>query len=328
MAVKLPLFEILFSGEVHPPSVPQTIIPKTFAVSTEMIPVLPLVDPVKTTRNKRRANTSSALGKLGDVFSFLLLFTELFLQVKSARERIIIQALLKIRDKATTVMNLTTRKSEAMTKTLTKYTPTMKRTYLLKTCLVAVSFLLSLVCVHLPFIFHSLGIEEELTDDEPDEGWITKKRNFEISKNHNSAVLYINRTFTFTSSNCVPEDKFGKIVDVVAPVDDRKNLHFKYYNPEMERREKNYKYISCRELLQKDAVKWDIPQRDLTGKGLIGRRVQSLFQVGEVFFWYEGRVMNYNSNDKQFLIRYCDNEVSKVKLTHLLPMLRRGKPVF
>ena len=139
-------------------------------------------------------------------------------------------------------------------------------------------------------------------------------------------MLYLYREFTFTSSRYAPEDKNGKIVDIVAPADQKDNLHFKYYNPHEVRREKNFKYISCRELLRKDAVKWDV--RDLTGKSLIGRRVQSCFQLGADHYWYDGRVTDYDASDSKYSIRYCDDEIRKVSIKDLLPMLRRGKVNF
>lgn len=320
----MPLFEILFTGEVQPPSVPHTITPKTFAVSTDMIPTLPLVDPVKTSRNKRLAGTNTATGKC-EVEGSLLFILLLLAVTKRARKDN--SRVSKIEEQSYDSAESEDEEEQSNDEDLVEQYSDDED--IMPTENVPGRSKLSMLCRLCSFLlFLSLAKEEELTDDEAEMGWITKKRNFEITKNHNSAVLYINRTFTFLSSSIAPENKVGKIVDVVVPVDNRQNLHFKYYNSEVERREKNFKYISCRELLQKDAVKWDIPLRDLTGKGLIGRRVQSLFKVGDVLYWYEGRVISYNSNEKQFLIRYCDKEETSVNLTHLLPMLRRGKPIF
>lgn len=138
-------------------------------------------------------------------------------------------------------------------------------------------------------------------------------------------MLYLYREFTFTSSSYAPEEKDGKIVDVVAPADNTNDLHFKYYNPIEERREKNFKYIRCSELLKKDAVTWDV--RDFRGKALIGRRVQGHFQLGNDYYWYEGCVKDFDANTKKgiYTIKYCDGEFQTVNLTKLVPMLRRGK---
>lgn len=206
-----------------------------------------------------------------------------------------------------------------------KIAPTTKISCLLKTSLVAVSFQLSYSWCVYDFFILEREEEEEHTDDEQDEGWITKKRNFFISKNHSSAVLYINRTFTLQSPSVAPENKVGKIVDVVVPADNKDYLHFKYYDPVANRREKNFKYISCRDLLE-DKVNWDV--RDITGRALIKRRVQTLFEVDGVNYWYEGRVEAYDSSNKKYTIRYCDNQSTQLDIKHLLPDLRRGDPIF
>ncbi len=70
-AVKLPLFDILFAGEVTSPPFQQRSIRNTFNSSKDMIPVLPLVDPVKTSRNKRPVGTNATSGKYGPEYFFL-----------------------------------------------------------------------------------------------------------------------------------------------------------------------------------------------------------------------------------------------------------------
>lgn len=139
-------------------------------------------------------------------------------------------------------------------------------------------------------------------------------------------MLYLYREFTFTSSSYGAVDEDGKIVDVVVPFDKKDDLHFKYYNPSEERREKNFKYIRCFDLLQKDVASWDV--RDFRGRSLIGRRVQNYFQLGEDYYWYDGRVEDYDAKEKKYTIKYCDGEIQEVNITKLLPMLRRGRADF
>ena len=172
------------------------------------------------------------------------------------------------------------------------------------------------------FLLHSVVEDEELTDDEKDDnGWIIKKRNFLISKSHSSAVLYLYKTFKFTADNRCGEEG-GKIVDVVVSAKDSARLYFKFYNHENSRRAKNFLYILCSDLLTKGYVRWGKP--DLTGKSLIGRRVQNIFNVEGKNLWYDGEIKNYDEKKKKYLILYCDGEETWVSLERLIPLLRRG----
>ena len=182
-------------------------------------------------------------------------------------------------------------------------------------------FIISFSYIHTLLSFH-LVEDEELTDDEKDDnGWIIKKRNFLISKSHSSAVLYLYKTFKFTADNRCGEEG-GKIVDVVVSAQDSARLYFKFYNHVNSRRAKNFQYILCSDLLTKGYVRWDKP--DLTGKSLIGQRVQNIFNVEGKNLWYDGEIKNYDEKKKKYLILYCDGEETWVSLEKLIPLLRRG----
>ncbi len=135
--------------------------------------------------------------------------------------------------------------------------------------------------------------------------------------------MYLHKTFTFNAPNSCGEE-CGKIVDVVVPAKEKSPLYFKFFNHQASRRAKKFHYLPCTDILSKNFVRWD--NEKLTGKSLIGRRVQDLFKVdGGKNLWYEGYIKNYDGKKKEYQIRYCDGDERWVTLEKVIPSLRRGE---
>ena len=169
--------------------------------------------------------------------------------------------------------------------------------------------------------------KEEITDDESDEGWITKKRSFHVKK-YGNACVYIHKVFNVkkkTKESLFPDGmNKGKICAVVVAASNRSNYFFKIYDCEVYRHppasNERYSYVPCTRLMTQDynklPVVWE--KEELYGDSLLRRSVRQHFKTG----WYTGRVTLYNSRTKLYTINYDDGDSETMNLDALLQALR------
>ena len=172
-----------------------------------------------------------------------------------------------------------------------------------------------------------LDRKEEITDDDSDDEWIIKKRNFHVKK-YGNACVYIHKVFSVkkkTKETLFPDSmNKGKICAVVVSASNRSNYFFKIYDCEAYRHppasEKQYSYIHCSRLMTQDLNKLPViwEKEELYGNSLLRRRVRQHFKAG----WYTGRVTLYNSRTKLYTINYDDGDSETMNLNALLQALR------
>jgi hypothetical protein len=166
---------------------------------------------------------------------------------------------------------------------------------------------------------------------EDNEGWIEKRRNFNVPR-YGNAAMYIKKHFmtrdkkNFTYQTNKEKDAplfVGKVISVVFNKKNEDYLHFKFHSvnePTI------FGYYPCEHFMcakSKSHVTFINRVEDATatknstktsalvldGEGLVGRSIKKLFTLDDgTEQYFTGKIISYNKQTKEYIVNYNDGE--------------------